>query len=134
MRLVAVVVSASFLLACGGSSGDGRSTSPAEDGKASEAEADRKLRAAQTSSIEAMCERLVDCSVEDAKKSMKPEELAELQPEELVPKARATCEREYGALSLSPRQIKVIRRCVNDAPDCSTLQVCLDDVSRKPTP
>ena len=125
--------------ACSGSSGGQDTTAPAGGGEPTpgggettpEEDAERKLRAAQDSAVEAMCERLTDCAVEDARREMSPEELAKLNLEELVPMHRAECEEQYGQKSLSPRQIKIIQGCVNDAGDCDALHECLAAAGKK---
>jgi hypothetical protein len=130
MRLAALSL-ATLLLACGGdqkpaATTTDSTTAPARDPEADKrAESERKLRAAQDSAVEAMCERLVDCSVEDAKATMSKEELDKLKPDELVPQARAQCQDDYGKSALSPRQIKIIQGCVNEAEECSALTTCL---------
>lgn len=115
------------LAACGGSSDKPAATPAAEPDRRAAAEA--KLGAAQTSAVKAMCERLTECSAEDARKTMSPEELAKLDLAATVPKLRAECEAEYGGVELSPRQVSVIRRCVSEAPDCASLPPCLDAAS-----
>jgi hypothetical protein len=127
MRLatLAVVVLAA---ACGGS----KEPAPSEPAPAPAPTEEAKLRAAQDSTMAAMCERLVDCSVEDAKATMSEAELADLKPDELVPKARAECESEYASLTLSPRQIKVIQACVNGPPACADFTACLDAANKQP--
>lgn len=136
MRLVlACALSSTLLLACGGSSSSTTTQEPApaepDPEAARRAESEQKLKAAQASAVHAMCERLVDCSVEDAKAEMSPEEVAKLNPEELVPRAQAECEAEYGQLELSPRQIKTIQRCVNEAETCPALNECLAGANKQ---
>ena len=84
----------------------------------------RKLRGAQDSAIEAMCDRFFDCAVEDSRKE-RPKELEGVNLEEMRGKHMIECEEEYGKNELSPRQVKVIQGCVNDAPGCEELQTCL---------
>jgi hypothetical protein len=138
MRRAHAFVVALTLAACGGSSSESSeaaapaAAAPAASGADRQAQSERKLRAAQASAIAAMCERLVDCSVEDAKRTMSPKELEELKPAELVPKARTECEGDYGTSSLSPRQIRTIQGCVNQSPDCAALTTCLEDVAKRP--
>jgi hypothetical protein len=125
MRRAAILVL--LLVACAG----GDKPPASEPAPAPAPTADDKLRAAQVSAVHAMCERLVQCSIEDARATMSPDELAKLAPEELVPRAEADCEAEYGASALSPRQIKVIQRCVNEAAECAALDTCLAETKQR---
>jgi hypothetical protein len=136
-RLVASVL-AGVLCACSGSdSGPAKETEkPGEAGPPpdpAQVERDdklRKLRAAQESAVEAMCERLVDCSIESLK-TASPEERAKAgNVDELVPRARAECEEEGNKSDLSPRQVLVIQKCVNESQTCEALVGCLDTASK----
>jgi hypothetical protein len=128
MRSLAFVVV--LFAACGGSSADSTAKAPAADPAPAPAPtADDKLRAAQDHAIEAMCDRLVDCAIDDAKAANDPEVG---DPEELRPKALARCNADYGQSSLSPRQIKTIQGCVNEARECPALDTCLESVNKAP--
>ena len=122
MRSLALVL---LLAACGGSSAEPSAKEPTiapADAPPPADDPDVKLRAAQDHAIEAMCERLVECAITDAKAAKDPEVG---DPEELRPKALAQCNSEYGQSSLSPRQIKTIQGCVNEARECPALNACL---------
>ena len=130
--LFAVLVAA----ACSGSDGGSKETEPPPGPPArsqEEAKRDdslRKLRAAQESAIEAMCDRFFDCAVEDTRKT-KPKELEGVNLEEMRSKHMATCEEEYGQSELSPRQVKIIQSCVNEAPSCEELHSCLQAANKQ---
>ncbi len=89
-----------------------------------------KLRAAQETAVQAMCERLADCAVEEARATMTPEEVAKLELDKTVPQLRAECEEEGMHSSLSPRQVTIIQRCVNGSPTCDELNACLDQAKK----
>jgi hypothetical protein len=127
-----------LLVACSGGDGASKETeTPAEPQKTPEElkreESLRALRAAQESSVEAMCERLADCAVEDAQKNMSPEERQKGlgNVEELLPRYRAECEEEANRSDLSPRQVQTIQRCVTDETSCETFVPCLDQVQKQ---
>jgi hypothetical protein len=137
-----LVLSAAVLAACGGSSNEPREPAgtatpaaarPAGEGEAAGATAaDDKLRAAQASAVHAVCERLVDqCAVEDAKKNLSPAEAAKNTEPGVLAIARHECEGELGRTALSPRQIKVFQRCVNEAAECDALQTCLAEAQKR---
>jgi hypothetical protein len=134
-QMIARLFAPLFLAAaCSGSSGGaGDATTPTNgEGQTTEPtpeeESEAKLRAAQDSAIEAMCERFYHCAVEDTP----PDKQAEVgNPEELESTHRADCEEAYGRSNLSPRQIKIIQRCVNEAQKCDALNECLAEASKK---
>lgn len=136
-RVLASGLLAALLCACSGSdSGPAKEptkpgATPAQDpAEAERQEKLRKLREAQDSAVEAMCERLVDCSVESLKNAP-PEERAKAgNVDELIPRARAECEEEAGKSDLSPRQVIVIQKCVNEGQTCEALVSCLDTASK----
>ncbi len=139
-RALASGLLAALLCACSGSdSGPAKETEkPAEAGETpapDPAEAERqeklrKLRVAQDSAVEAMCERLVDCSVESLRNAP-PEERAKAgNVDELIPKARAECEEEASKSDLSPRQVLTIQKCVNEGQTCEALVTCLDTAQK----
>jgi hypothetical protein len=125
-------------LACSGGGAESGGASGAAAGQAGQGgqgggqpSAEAKLRAAQESAVQAMCERLIECSVESARASMTPEELAKLDLEEIVPRARADCEEEYAGRRLSPRQVRVVQTCVNQPGTCDELHACLDQARKR---
>jgi hypothetical protein len=122
-----------LVVGCSGSS-DGAAPAPASHQAAAPADEappspDEKLRSAQESAVAAVCERLVDCAVEAG--AMTPEEVQELEAEGTVRRFRDKCEAEGAQSELSPRQIKIVQRCVNDARACDELQTCLEEAKKK---
>lgn len=141
MKRLASTLVLSLVVACSGSSGGGKDVAgPTEGGggqggaggQGGQQSTAQDLHAAQESAIEAMCERLVDCSVEDARKTMTPAEVEKLDLPHLVPRARAECEEDYSEHALSPRQIRIIQGCVNQQSTCAQLNDCLDAAKKKP--
>lgn len=139
-RALASGILVALLSACSGS-GSGSAREPAKPAGSGEApppdpaqverqEKLRELRAAQDSAVEAMCERLVDCSVESLRNAP-PEERAKAgNVDELIPKARAECEEEASKSDLSPRQVLVVQKCVNEGQTCEALVSCLDTANK----
>lgn len=72
-----------------------------------------------------MCERLIDCSLTDAKKTMTPEELEQIERENVAEMALEDCSRQYGGMALSPRQVIGIRGCLAEATECPAFNECL---------
>ena len=127
-----------LVAACSGSEGGGKEGgTPTTAGPAPKTaeetqreESLRKLRAAQESAIEAMCDRFFDCAAEEARQT-RPKELEGVNLEEMRSKHMAECEEEGNQSELSPRQVKVIQQCVNDAPSCAELETCLQAARKK---
>ena len=136
--LVASVVVAAAM-ACGGGGEASEPAAPTSPAAAEpepappDAEAERKLRAAQDSAVEALCERLVDCAIEEARASMTPEQVAELDVEDTGARLRDKCEGEGATSTLSPRQIRVVQRCVNQDGTCADLQTCVAEAKKQAT-
>lgn len=127
-----------LLAACSGSEGGGKEGETPTSGPPAKSEEETrreeslgKLRAAQDSAVEAMCDRFFDCAVEDTRKT-KPKELEGVNLEEMRGKHMAECEEEYGKSELSPRQVKVVQKCVNEAPSCAELETCLQAANKQP--
>jgi hypothetical protein len=119
-------------LACGGGQAEpSREPAPSTEAGEPAASPEEKLRAAQESAVEAMCERLVDCAVEEARKNMSPDEVAKLDVEQTGRKLRDECEAEGAQKALSPRQIRVVQRCVTQPGTCDELQTCLDEAKKR---
>lgn len=143
MRALRCGLVASILLvgaaACGGGGGDASDpatttsapTARPEPPPSGDADAERRLRAAQDSAVEALCERLVDCAIEEARASMTPEQVAELDVEDTGARLRDKCEGEGATSTLSPRQIRVVQRCVNQQSTCDELHVCVDEAKKQ---
>jgi len=139
-RALAALLVALAAAACSGSDGGSKDAETPADKPPAKSQEDaqrddslRKLRAAQESAVEAMCERLADCAVEDAQKTMTPEERKEKlgNVEELLPRYRAECEEEANKSDLSPRQVKIIQSCVTEQKTCETFVPCLDQAQKK---
>lgn len=136
-RALAALLVALLAAACSGSEGGGKESETPTSGppgrspeEARREESLRKLRAAQDSAVEAMCDRFFDCAVEESRKQ-KPKELEGVNLEEMRGKHMAECEEEYGKSELSPRQVKVIQQCVNQSPTCGELETCLQGANKQ---
>ena len=81
---------------------------------------------------DAACEqiqpRLTDCAVDDAKKTMKPDELAKLKPDELRGAHKQKFLKECKGSSMSSRQVRVLEVCYREEKDCDPLAECLKNL------
>lgn len=135
-----LLASVLVLGACGGGGGEASEPAATPSPPAAEQESarpdddtdgKRKLRAAQDSAVEALCERLVDCAIEEARSSMTSEEVAQLDVKDTGARLREECEGEGASSTLSPRQIRVVQRCVNQNGTCSDLQACVQEAKKQ---
>jgi hypothetical protein len=87
---------------------------------------EQKFARQQADAVNKMCQRVTDCAIEDAKKEMSPEDLADLESKmhAIVPKAVADCEQTYAA-PMSPRQVIDMRACLGEATECSVFGECV---------
>lgn len=121
---------ATLLLACGNSS----TSKPVEDTTVvpvagsdamPQETPEQKFARQQTDTIGKMCQRLIDCSIEDARKQMSAEEYAKLDVEKIKPKAIADCTQDADKSPLSPKQVIGIRECLSQATECSVFTDCI---------
>ncbi len=129
--VVAAVLGAALLGCSGGGAESGEPATGQGSAATPPPSPEAKLRAAQESAIQAMCERLADCAADEARATMSPEEVAKLELDKTVPQLRAECEDEGMQNALSPRQVTVIQGCVNGSPTCDELNSCLDQARKK---
>ena len=139
LRTSALFVSAILAagtLGCGGakkSADEGTGTgdpvvAPASDAQAEESP-EAKFARQKDDAVDKMCQRLIDCSVEDAKREMPPEELAKLDLDTTSRKAISDCNEAYGASPMSPRQVVILRGCLGEATECPEFNECLAKLS-----
>ena len=128
-------VLAGFALGCGGSkkpANEGSSDPvalPATDAQAAESP-EEKFARQKTDAVGKLCERLIDCSVEDAK-TLPPEKLAELDLENTSKQALVECNEAYGLGPMSPRQVLVLRACLSEPTECPDFNTCLEKLAPK---
>jgi hypothetical protein len=127
--LIAVLLAA----ACGG-----RSTTPAvEDDTLPDPARGGPPRSELQRRQEAACERIAprmtECAVEDARRTLTPDQLAELDLEKTAPLHTRKFIEECTSDALSSRQVRVYEVCEREAADCEELNACLDNLRPRPT-
>ncbi len=132
--LLSTSVLAGFAVGCGGSKKPASENTdpvivpPATDAQASETP-EEKFTRQKADAVGKMCERIVDCSVEDAKNSLSPEELTKLDLENTSKQALTECNEAYGAGPMSPRQVVDLRECLSQPTQCPDFMACLSKLS-----
>jgi hypothetical protein len=124
-------LAALLLLGCGNSNSPKQvedpskgTGTPASDAQAAETP-EEKFARQQTDTLGKMCERLVDCSFEDAKEKLPPEEYKKLDDPNIQKKAVSDCTDNADKSPLSPKQVINIRECLGEATECSVFTNCL---------
>lgn len=125
--LLSATLIAGVALGCGGAKkpapeGGEVAQVPQIDAMAAETP-EEKFGRQRSDTVDKMCERLVDCSIADAKSSLPPEELAQLDLENTAKGAMSDCTNNYA--SLSPRQVVVVRECLGEPTECPEFGLCL---------
>ncbi len=119
-----------FYLGCGASTSttNTSASNTAEDAPTRRAQAIQRLDARQQKACHAMCPRLTECVVADAKKNISPEKLKDGPSlEQLAPLHTAKCNEECTANPLSLRQIRVYEDCTKQKQlACGPLVDCLE--------
>ncbi len=136
MRSLTLLASiACLLLACGPSN----TAKPVEDpelGTAAATDAgpdetpEEKFARQQTDTVNKMCQRLVDCSIEDAKNSKTPGEVEAMEIEKITPIAINECTQKMDQGNLSPRQVVGLRECLGAASACNVFLDCIDSAGK----
>ena len=122
---------AALLFACGNSNSKKPVEDPANGTTTAASDAqpqetpEEKFARQQTDTVNKMCQRLVDCSIEDAKAQMSPEEFEKLDVPKIMPAAIADCTQNADKSPLSPRQVIGIRECLGQPIECSVFSDCI---------
>lgn len=124
-----MIIAALLAAACSGSNPEPEQPEPAP--KAAETP-EQKLYKAQLSACAAVCERITDCAIESAHQNLSAEKIAELDLERTGPEHTRRCQDDCSQKSLSPRQIIVMRECVNGPQECPAYLDCLDRAKPQP--
>lgn len=78
---------------------------------------------------EALAPRMTSCAIEDARRTMTPEELAKLDIEATAPIHTREFVKSCRTQSLSSRQVRVYEVCLREETACDPLIACLDNAS-----
>ncbi len=100
-------------------------TRPESDKDRKRREALARLKARQEAACEKVGSVITDCAVADARATLSPEKLAELDLERTAPRHRAKFIESCTASDMSPRQVKVFESCLADT-TCHVFLDCLD--------
>jgi hypothetical protein len=133
MRFAIALLTASLLLACGGSQARDEAGQPPpepRDDQSAISEEERLLAAhlaRQHAACEAMCERITDCAVADAEQNA-PEALEGVDVDALAGEHRRRCTAQCEDSELSVRQVDTVESCTEAEGTCDEFVDCLDAV------
>ena len=87
-----------------------------------------RLQTRQDATCESLGPRITQCSMDDARATMTPEQLAELDLEKTAPKHTAEFIDQCKSADYSPRQVRVMEVCQAEESECAPLLSCLDNM------
>lgn len=126
-----LLVCALAVLGCGGkgpsSTGPGNKSTPAEDTRT-------ELQIRQGAACEELGPRLTACAVADARATMTPAELAELDVEKTAAVHTEEFIKECTHAQMSSRQVRVYEVCAREETECEPLLACLDNANAPAAP
>lgn len=108
--------------ACGPKGGQGPREAPLPPGPS-------ELERRQAAACEALGPRLTECAIADARATMTPEALAELDIEKTAPVHTREFIASCTADTLSSRQVRVYEVCMREERECAPLLECLRHAS-----
>jgi len=80
---------------------------------------------------EAMCTRTTACALEDARATMPPDQVKELEQPEILAANTNQCKNECVLSEISMRQIKVAKACSDADGTCAELFECLKAANKQ---
>ncbi len=138
LAFLSVSVLAATSMGCGGKNKAPESTAdpvatPESDAQPTETP-EAKFARQKSDTVDKMCQRLTDCSIEDAQKNAPPEELVQINEnlEGITRAAIADCNQQFAG-PMSPRQVITVRECLGQPTECTEFSACLDKLSAPAT-
>jgi hypothetical protein len=86
-----------------------------------------ELEKRQGAACEQLGPRLTDCAIADARATMTPEQLAELDVEKTAPVHTREMIKQCKEQSMSSRQVRVYEVCMREETACDALTACLEN-------
>jgi hypothetical protein len=91
--------------------------------------AQTELEKRQGAACEQLGPRLTDCAIADARATMSPAELAELDIENTAPLHTREMIKECKQQTMSSRQVRVYEVCMREESECTPLTACLENAA-----
>ena len=115
-----------LLSACGNKNkGGGDETVPPQPAPAPQTELEKR----QAAACEQLGPRLTDCAIADARATMTPEQLAELDIEKTAPVHTREMVQQCKEQTMSSRQVRVYEVCMREETACDALTTCLENAA-----
>lgn len=86
-----------------------------------------ELQQRQGAACEQLGPRLTDCAIADARATMTPEQLAELDVERTAPLHTREMTKQCKEQTMSSRQVRVYEVCLREETECEALTACLEN-------
>jgi hypothetical protein len=124
-----MAISAVCTLASAGCGGKGPVAQPATTAEPVDPPPQRtELEIRRDAACDALAPKLTACAIADARSSLPPEKLAELDPDKLAQAHSEEFLADCKSQSLSSRQVRVYEVCVREESECDALVTCLENV------
>jgi hypothetical protein len=82
----------------------------------------------RNTACDAIQPKLTQCALADAKATMSPKELADLNPDELLATHKQKFLKECKGAAMSSRQVRVLEVCNHEETECAPLAECLKNL------
>ena len=112
-----------FVAACGNKNKGGGETTPPPEPEPTPTE----LQKRQGAACEQLGPKLTECAIADARATMTPEELAELDIEKTAPVHTREMIAQCKEQTMSSRQVRVYEVCMREETACDALTACLEN-------
>lgn len=129
-----LIFAAAIAVGCGGKRASNAAEPTPATASTSEVEPPplTEIELRRDAACEALAPKLTACAIDDARRNLPPEKLAELDPDKLAKKHSeeflAGCKRQ----ALSSRQVRVYEVCAREESECDALVSCLDNARPAP--
>ena len=118
---------AALLVACGPKARPAEDPIPGDPEPGAPQPTELELR--RDAACEALGPKITACAIEDARRTMTPEQLAELDPEKVAPVHTREFIKDCKERSLSSRQVRVYEVCMREESACEPLLACLENAA-----
>ncbi|HVK73829.1 MAG TPA: hypothetical protein VM734_10930 [Kofleriaceae bacterium] len=126
-KAILILVVGAALAACGPKGKPPEDPLPGDDDGAAPKRTEIEVR--RDAACEALGPKITACALEDARRTMSPEELAQLDPEQVGPVHTREFIKDCKQRQLSSRQVRVYEVCMREETACEPLLACLENAT-----
>jgi hypothetical protein len=127
--LLGITLAVAALAACSSKPKPVDDTLPENRGGDTAPDTRTELERRRDAACETLAPRMTSCAIEDARRTMTPEELAKLDIESTAPIHTREFVKSCKAQTLSSRQVRVYEVCLREETACDPMIACLDNAN-----